>query len=72
MQIELKLRYIQGWTDALGRRRFRFRRKGFKGVELPVDSDPNSIAFQSLYHAALRGEPVMAVTRRERNGQGGD
>jgi integrase len=56
------MKYINHWVDGLGRHRYRFRRKGFKGVELPVDSDPNSIAFQSLYHAALRGEPVMAVT----------
>ena len=47
MQIELKLRYIQGWTDALGRRRFRFRRKGFPGVELPVNGDPASPEFQA-------------------------
>ena len=56
MQIELKLRYIQGWTDALGRRRFRFRRKGFPGVELPVNGDPASPEFQAAYHAAMRGE----------------
>jgi integrase len=56
MQIELNLRYIQGWTDALGRRRFRFRRKGFPGVELPVNGDPNSPEFMAAYFAAMRGE----------------
>jgi len=56
MQIELKLRYIQGWTDELGRKRYRFRRKGFPGVELPVNGDPASPEFQAAYHAALRGE----------------
>jgi len=56
MQIDLKLRYIQSWTDALGRKRYRFRRKGFPGAELPVNSDPASPEFQAAYHAALRGE----------------
>ena len=56
MQINLKLRYIQTWTDTLGRKRYRFRRKGFSGVELPVNSDPASPEFQAAYHAALRGE----------------
>jgi integrase len=61
MQIELKLRYIQSWTDGLGRRRHRFRRRGFPGVELPVNSDPPSPEFQAAYHAALRGEKQEAA-----------
>src|SRR5262245_58088359 len=56
MQIKLKLRYIQGWTDELGRKRYRFRRKGFPGIELPVNGDPNSPEFMAAYFAALRGE----------------
>ena len=56
MQIELKLRYIQGWTDELGRKRYRFRRKDFPGVELPVNGDPASPEFQAAYFAALHGD----------------
>ena len=58
MQVELKMRYINHWIDDLGRHRYRFRRKGFQGVELPVDSDPNSVEFQAAYHAAMRGEKL--------------
>jgi hypothetical protein len=56
MRVEFKMKYIQHWTDDLGRRRFRFRRKGYPRVELPVNSDPSSPEFQAAYHAALRGE----------------
>jgi integrase len=57
MKVEVKLKYIQGpWTDALGRTRYRLRRKGFPYVELPVNSDPASPEFQAAYHAALRNE----------------
>lgn len=55
---EINLPYIWHWTDKLGRHRYRFRRCGFPGVELPVDSDPASPEFQAAYHAALRGEKV--------------
>src|SRR5262245_16035873 len=55
MQVELKMKFIQHWTDEHGRRRYRFRRKGFR-VELPVNGDPASPEFQAAYHAALRGE----------------
>ena len=27
------MKYIYNWTDKLGRKRYRFRRKGFPGVE---------------------------------------
>ena len=50
------MKYINNWTDELGRKRYRFRRKGFPGVELPVNSDPASPEFQAAYHAAMRGE----------------
>jgi hypothetical protein len=50
------MKYIWHWTDELGRKRYRFRRKGFPGVELPVNGDPASPEFQAAYHAALRGE----------------
>jgi len=29
------MKYIYNWTDKLGRKRYRFRRKGFPGVEPP-------------------------------------
>src|SRR5262249_8458074 len=65
-------RYIHHWTDHLGRQRYRFRRRGFPGVELPVDGDPNSPEFQAAYHAALRGEKtdaaVAAITARGGSG----
>src|SRR5262249_47108041 len=63
MQIEkLKLKYIRGpWTDALGRVRYRFRRKGYHGVELPVNSDPNSPEFLAAYFAALKGDKTNAA-----------
>jgi site-specific recombinase XerD len=56
MHVNFKMKYINDWIDHLGRRRYRFRRKGFPGVELPVNSDPASLEFQTAYHAALRGE----------------
>jgi len=72
MKIQLRMKYIQAWTDHLGRRRYRFRRKGFQRVELPVDSDPSSPEFQAAYHAALRGEipgeAVAAVAARGGSG----
>src|SRR5262245_61729289 len=62
MKVELKMKHMQVWTDHLGRRRYRFRRKGFPLVELPVDGDPRSPEFQAAYHAAWRGEkPGEAV-----------
>jgi integrase/recombinase XerD len=56
MHVEFKMKYIQHWTDDLGRERYRFRRKGYPRVELPVNSDPSSPEFQAAYHAAMRGE----------------
>jgi integrase len=56
MRVEFKMKYIQHWTDDLGRERYRFRREGFPRVELPVNGDPSSPEFQAAYHAALRGE----------------
>jgi hypothetical protein len=56
MRVEFKMKYIQHWTDDLGRKRYRFRRNGYPGVELPVNGDPSSAAFQSAYHSAMRGE----------------
>jgi integrase/recombinase XerD len=61
MQVEFKMRYINHWIDDLGRHRYRFRRKGFPGVELPVDGDPNSLEFAACYYAALRGERTNAA-----------
>src|SRR5262249_4546890 len=72
MQVEFKMKYIHHWCDHLGRKRYRFRRRGFPGVELPVDGDPNSVEFQAAYHAALRGEKtnaaVAAITARGGSG----
>jgi site-specific recombinase XerD len=61
MKIELKMQYVQHWEDHLGRRRYRFRRRGFPRVELPVDSDPASPECQAAYHAATRGEKTNAA-----------
>jgi integrase/recombinase XerD len=76
MRVDFKMKYINDWIDDLGRHRYRFRRKGFPGVELPVDSDPNSLEFQAAYHAALRGETTSAaiatVTARGGSGSVGD
>src|SRR5262245_47116178 len=60
MQVEFKMKYIHHWTDHLGRKRSRFRRRGLEGVELPDDSDTGSVEFQAAYHAALRGEKTNA------------
>jgi hypothetical protein len=56
MRVEFKMKFIQHWTDEHRRKRYRFRRKGYLRVELPVNSDPSSPEFQAAYHAALRGE----------------
>jgi len=76
MEVKTKLRYINDWIDDLGRHRYRFRRKGYPGVELPVDSDPSSAEFMAAYFAALRGEhtdmAVAAVTARGGTGSVGD
>src|SRR6516165_4929505 len=58
---ELEMKYIHHWVDHLGRNRYRFRRRGFPGVELPVDGDPNSPEFLAVYFAALRGEKTNAA-----------
>jgi hypothetical protein len=58
MRVEFELRHVQCWTDHLGRNRYRFRRRGYPRVELPVNGDPNSPEFQAAYHAALRGEKL--------------
>src|SRR5262245_34965783 len=72
MQIQTKLKYVNTWTDHLGRQRYRFRRRGFPRVELPVGSDPNSTEFMAAYLAALRGEKggdaVAEVTARGGSG----
>ena len=56
MQVEFKMKFIQHWTDEHGRKRYRFRRRNYPRIELPVNSDPSSPEFQAAYHAALRGE----------------
>jgi site-specific recombinase XerC len=56
MRVEFKMKYIQHWTDDLGRERYRFRRRGYPRVELPVNGDPHSVEFAAAYFAALRGE----------------
>jgi integrase/recombinase XerD len=62
MQIEVKMKFIQHWIDALGRKRYRLRRRGLPRIELPVNGDPSSPEFQAAYHAALRGDkPGQAV-----------
>jgi integrase len=61
MHAELKLRYIHHWIDHAGRRRYRFRRNGHQGVELPVDGDPNSPEFLAVYFAALKNEKTNAA-----------
>jgi integrase len=61
MRVELELKHVQHWIDHLGRKRFRFRRRGYPRIELPVNGDPNSPEFQAAYHAALRGEKTNAA-----------
>ncbi len=56
MRVELKMKFVQAWVDQHGRKRYRFRRKGYPRVELLVNGDPSSPEFQAAYHAALRGE----------------
>jgi integrase len=72
MRAELEMKYIHHWVDHLGRNRYRFRRRGHPGVELPVNGDPNSPEFLASYFAALRGEQtnaaVAAVTARGGSG----
>jgi integrase len=58
MRVELELQHIQHWVDHLGRKRYRFRRRGYPRVELPVNSDPNSPEFQAAYHAAMKGQKL--------------
>ena len=55
------MKYIHHWVDHLGRNRYRFRRRGFPGVELPVDGDPNSPEFLAVYFAALKGSKTNAA-----------
>jgi integrase len=61
MHAEVQLKYVHAWIDHAGRRRYRFRRNGFPGVELPVDGNPNSPEFLAVYFAALRGEQTNAA-----------
>jgi integrase len=72
MRVELELRYVQSWTDHAGRRRYRFRRRGYPRIELPTNADPRSPEFQAAYHAALAGRQmdaaVAAVTARGGSG----
>ena len=56
--MQVRLKFLNVWTDHLGRKRYRFRRRGFPRVELPIDGDPNSPQFMAAYAAALRGEKV--------------
>src|SRR6516164_5742255 len=71
-----KMKYINSWTDELGRKRYRFRRKGFPGVELPVNGDPSSPEFLAAYSAALKGEQqehaLAMVAARGGSGTVGD
>jgi len=61
MRAELEMKYVHHWVDHLGRNRYRFRRRGCPGVELPCNGDPSSIEFQAAYHLALRGEKTNAA-----------
>src|SRR6516165_2998722 len=61
MHAQVHLKYVHAWIDHAGRRRYRFRRHGHQGVELPVDGDPNSPEFLAVYFAALRGEKTNAA-----------
>jgi integrase len=60
MHAQVHLKYVHAWIDHAGRRRYRFRRPGYPGVELPVDGDPNSPEFLAVYFAALRNEKTNA------------
>jgi len=70
--MQVRLKFINTWTDHLGRQRYRFRRRGFPRVELPVGADPNSPEFMTAYSAALKGEKVGdAVAKIPANGKSG-
>jgi site-specific recombinase XerD len=56
MRVELELRHIQHWVDHLGRKRYRFRRRGYPRVELP--GDVRSAEFMAAYHAAMKGQKL--------------
>jgi hypothetical protein len=70
MLVTIKMQHIQHWTDELGRKRYRVRRRinGKLTVlgELPVNSDPSSPEFQAAYHALLRGETISTGRQRHR------
>lgn len=72
MRVEFKMKFIQHWTDEHGRQRYRFRRRGYPRVELPVNADPSSAEFQAAYYAALRGEATKQAlaTVAARGGSG--
>src|SRR6516165_1518379 len=61
MHAQVHLKYVHAWIDHAGRRRYRFRRHGRQGVELPVDGDPNSPEFLAVYFAALKGSKTNAA-----------
>jgi hypothetical protein len=52
-----KLKYVQSWTDHLGRKRYRFRRKNHRLFELPHPESPN---FLATYNAAFEGRRLDA------------
>jgi integrase len=71
-EFKVKMKYLDGFFDKLGRRRWRLRRKGHKNVELPVNGDVNSPEFLACYFAALRGQrPSEAVAAIPINGKTG-
>jgi integrase len=76
MEVRTRLKYLDHWIDHLDRHRFRIRMKGFPKTELPVNGDPNSHEFQSVYHATLRAmlrgeKPGEAVTAAPARGASG-
>ena len=56
------LRYVHGYADRHGKRRYDFRRKGFKGV--PLHGEPWSREFMAQLEAALAGERLSVGTGR--------
>jgi integrase len=55
---KIKLQFVQAFTDRHGRKRFYFRRPGYKRVTLP--GLPGSAAFMDAYQSALAGETAPA------------
>ena len=63
----LLIPHVQAWVDRrTGRPRYRFRRRGFPGVELP--GVPGSAEFMAAYQAAMAHAPLAIGAKRSKPG----